>query len=54
MLNIEELKDYGDDVRNGLENILEEDVDENYLDAEQRQVLEKALAIIKSKMEELL
>ena len=54
MFNAEELKDYGDDVLNGLENILEEDVDENYLDDDERQVFEKALAIIKSKMEELL
>ena len=54
MFNTEELKDYGDDVCNGLENILEEDVDENYLNDDERQVLEKALAVIKSKMEELL
>ena len=54
MFNTEELKDYGDDVLNGLENILEEDVDENYLDDDERQVLEKALAVIKSKIEELL
>ena len=54
MFNTEELKDYGDDVCNGLENILEEDVDENYLNDDERQVLEKALAIIKSKMDELL
>lgn len=54
MFNIEDLKDYGDDVRNGLENILEEDADENYFDNEERQVIKKALAIIKNKMKELI